>query len=140
MTDFLLIALRICGGGLIVLALLHIPIGRQLGWRGDAAKMRPENAAIFHVHTFFVCLTVTMMGLPSLIEPEVFIEPSRAGLWFSTMIAFFWLARLYCQFFVYRSELWRGKRRETGLHYFTSVVWLVLVLTYGWAAARQWSS
>ena len=138
MSDFLIWALRISGAGLVLLAVLHVPIGRRLRWREDAAKMEPTNEAIFHVHNFFICVTIALMGLPSLVEPEIFVEKSRAGLWFSTMIAAFWVMRLYCQFFVYPKALWHGKRMESFFHWFFAVVWVFLSVTYGLAAAGQW--
>ena len=51
------ILLRIAGAGLVMLAFLHIPIGRKLRWREDGRNLSPENEQVFHVHTFFVCLT-----------------------------------------------------------------------------------
>jgi hypothetical protein len=49
--DALTLLLRIAGSGLILLALVHIPIGRHLKWREDAARLTPVNASIFRVHT-----------------------------------------------------------------------------------------
>jgi hypothetical protein len=125
------ILLRIAGAGLVLLALLHVPIGRKLRWREDGQKLRPENEQVFHVHTFFVCLTVVLMGLPCLVAPAVFLTKSEAGMWVSGSFALFWAARLYCQFFVYRSDLWRGKRLETFVHWCFAFIWLALTLVFG---------
>ena len=123
--------LRIAGGGLILLALLHVPISRKLLWREQAARMSAENTAIFHVHAFFICVVLVMMGVPALIDPVVFIETSRAALWASWLISGFWILRLYCQWFVYGSELWRGKRLETCLHYLFTGIWMALAGVFG---------
>ena len=64
MKDALTILLRVAGAGLILLAGLHLPIGRHLKWREEAARLSPVNASIFHVHTFFICFVLVMMGLP----------------------------------------------------------------------------
>src|SRR5882672_2484336 len=64
MKDALPILLRVAGAGLILLAGLHLSIGRHLNWCEDAARLSPVNAAIFHVHTFFICFVLVMMGLP----------------------------------------------------------------------------
>ena len=66
------------GAGLILLAILHIPIGRHLKWREDVAQLTPVNASIFHVHNFFICVVLVMMGLPCLFDPMTFLEKSRA--------------------------------------------------------------
>jgi len=73
MVDTLTVLLRIAGAGLILLAFLHIPIARQLQWREDAKRMSPPNTAIFHVHAFFICVVLVIMGLPSLFEPHIFL-------------------------------------------------------------------
>jgi hypothetical protein len=125
------ILLRVAGAGLVLLAFLHIPIGRKLRWREDGRKLSPENEQVFHVHTFFVCLTVILMALPCLFAPSVFLVKCEAGMWISGSLALFWVVRLYCQFFVYRSDLWRGKRLETFVHWCFALIWLALALVFG---------
>lgn len=137
MNDVLTILLRVAGAGLIMLAILHIPIGRVLKWKEDGRKMSPENEQIFHVHTFFVCLTVILMGLPCLLAPSIFLVKSGAGLWVAGSMGLFWIVRLYFQFFVYRSDLWRGKRLETFLHWWFAMVWLALALLFAVCFAVQ---
>ena len=46
MREILPILLRITGAGLILLAILHVPIGRKLMWREQAARMSPWTRAI----------------------------------------------------------------------------------------------
>ena len=137
MIETLPLLLRITGAGLILLALLHVPIGRKLAWREQAARMSGENAAIFQVHNFFVCVVLVMMGLPGLLDPVVFIEKSRAALWVSWSICGFWLLRLYCQWFVYRPKLWRSKHLETIMHFVFTLVWIYLLVVFGVCAALQ---
>lgn len=131
MNTVLEILLRVAGAGLVMLAFLHIPIGRKLKWREDGRKLTPENEQVFHVHTFFVCLTVILMALPCLISPSVFLVKSEAGKWISGSLALFWAVRLYCQFFVYRGDLWRGKRLETFVHWCFVLIWLALAVVFG---------
>jgi hypothetical protein len=137
MIEMLPLLLRTTGGGLIFLALAHVPIGRKLKWREQASRMSAENTAIFHVHAFFICVLLVMMGLPCLLDPEVFIEKSRAAMWASWSIGGFWLLRLYCQWFVYGSNLWRGKRLETFMHFWFTLVWTFLIFVFGACGAVQ---
>jgi hypothetical protein len=130
MIETLTLLLKIAGAGLISLSLLHIPIGRRLKWREEAALLTPVNASIFHVHTFFICLVLVMMGLPSLLEPKIFLERTHAGKWLSWSFSGFWLARLYIQWFVYRADLWRGKRMETVIHWWFTLVWIALAALF----------
>lgn len=81
MTETLALLLQVAGAGLILLAVLHVPIGKRLNWQEEAARLSPVNASIFNVHTFFICLVLVMMGLPSLIDPRIFLDQSAAGAW-----------------------------------------------------------
>ncbi|MFU8893204.1 MAG: hypothetical protein ACNA8L_06200 [Luteolibacter sp.] len=130
MINLLETLLRIAGAGLILLAILHVPIGRKLRWSEDARQLTPVNRSIFHVHTFFICLVLVMMGAPCLLEPSVFTVTSRAGLWLAWSISAFWAIRLYFQWFVYPADLWRGKKMETAVHAWFTLVWTALAALF----------
>ncbi|MFT3990651.1 MAG: hypothetical protein QM680_04500 [Luteolibacter sp.] len=144
MIEMLVILLRTAGTGLILLAFLHIPISRKLLWAEDAKKMSPVNASVFHVHTFFICLVLVMMGLPSLAAPHIFLERSAAGMWLCASFAAFWLIRLYFQWLVYHPSLWENKPIETAVHGCFTVIWTGLTALYavcgllqaGWLTPR----
>jgi len=137
MIDLLSLALRLAGAGLILLALLHIPIARRLRWREDAARLSQVNEDVFHVHAFFICVVLVAMGLPCLIEPGILLEKSRAGLWGTWSLAAFWALRLWFQWFVYRRCLWLGKPFETAIHFSFSVIWLSLTTIFALCGAVQ---
>ena len=137
MSGLLAILLRIAGAGLILLAVLHIPIGRQLRWKEDCKQLTPVNESVFHVHTFFICLVLVMMGLPCLIQPGIFLAPSPAGAWLAWSFAVFWFTRLYFQWFVYKAELWRGKRMETAVHWGSTLIWISLTGVFAGCGAIQ---
>ena len=137
MIETLAILLRIAGAGLMLLATLHIPIGRHLKWREDATRLTPVNESIFHVHTFFICLVIVMMALPCVFDPRVFLEKSRGGAWLAWSFAAFWAIRLYFQWFVYRIDLWRGKRTETWVHGWFTLVWTALTLVFAACGSVQ---
>ena len=126
MIETLINLLRVAGVGLILLAGLHLPIGRYLKWREEGARLSLVNASIFRVHTFFICFLLVMMGLPCLLDPLVFLESSRAGTWLTWSYSVFWTTRLFFQWFVYPSELWRGKKMETIAHVWVTIVWIYL--------------
>ena len=138
MIDILTILLRAAGVGLILLAIVHIPIGKHLKWRDDAARLTPVNASIFHVHIFFICLVLLMMGLPCLLDPSVFLEKSRAGAWLAWSFSAFWMIRLYVPWFVYQADLWRGKRMETIVHWWFTFLWTALAVLF--AACGLWQA
>lgn len=135
----LLWAIRIFGVFQLALALLHLVIARHLRWKEEAGRMSPTNEAIFHVHTLFVCYALVVYGAVSVIDPAALLTPHASTRWLTGSIAFFWALRLYCQFFVYRSRLWRGKPFETAIHAFFSLSWTLLTAVFGAAFAVAWS-
>ncbi len=137
MIETLSILLRLAGAGLILLAILHVPISRHLNWRADIAQLTPVNASIFHVHNFFICLVLVLMALPCVFDPMILLEKSRAGAWIAWSSAGFWATRLYFQWFVYKASLWRGKRLETGIHWWFTLVWTSLTLLFAACASVQ---
>ena len=137
MIETLYLLLRVAGAGLVLLAVLHVPIGRHLKWREDAVRLSAVNAAIFRVHAFFICFVLVMMGLPCLLEPSVFLEKSRAGAWMAWSFATFWTIRLFFQWFVYPWELWRGKKMETIVHGWFTIVWASLAALFFACGAWQ---
>ena len=138
MKETLPILLRIAGAGLILLAGLHVPIGRHLKWREDSARLSPVNASIFRVHTFFICFVLVMMGLPCVFDLVVFLEKSRASAWLAWSFCAFWTTRLFFQWFVYPWNLWRSKRMETIVHAWLTIVWASLAALF--AVCGIWQS
>jgi len=136
MTEMLTILLRIAGIGLILLAGFHVPLGWYLKWREDSARLSSVNAAVFRVHAFFICLVLVLMGLPCLLEPSIFFEKSRAGAWLAWSFSLFWAIRLFFQWFVYPTSLWRGKVMETMAHIGFTIVWIALTTLF--AACGAW--
>lgn len=137
MRGFLELSLRLAGVGLIVLAWAHLPMARRLKWGDESRRMSAVNASIFQVHALFIAVMLVIMGLPCLLAPDVWLEPSRAGAWWSWSFAGFWAIRCYCQWFVYGSDLWRGRRLETAMHLLFSVVWVALTTLFGACGAWQ---
>lgn len=137
MTEPLTTAVRIAGVILILLAGLHVPIGRRLKWHEEARRLSPANETIFHVHTFFICFVLVMMGLPCLLEPSVLLEKSHAGTWLAWSFAAFWATRLVVQWFVFSASLWRGKRMETAAHICFSILWVALSTLFALCGAWQ---
>jgi hypothetical protein len=137
MIETLTFLLRVAGSGLILLAALHVPIGRHLKWREQALLLSPVNASIFRVHAFFICFVLVMMGLPCMVDPSVFLEASHASAWMAWSFAVFWAIRLFVQWFVYPRDLWRGKKMETIVHAWVTVVWLSLAVLFAVCGMRQ---
>ena len=135
--DILVFGLRCAGLGLIALAIMHIPIGRRLKWKEERSRMTAVNGAIFHVHMVFICTVEVTVGLPCLLDPTIFLEQTRAGLWASCLMAAFWGFRLWTQFMIYPVSLWKGKAIETRVHWLLTGVWVGLTVLFGLCALSQ---
>lgn len=130
--------LKIVGAMLITLGLSHAAYGKRFEWKTDLAKLSLLNRQIFIVHCFFISLTLVLMGGITLFYTRALLEPttlSRAGL---AAVVVFWLCRLFIQFFVYDSALWRGNKFNTRMHVLFSVIWVYVVVTYSFAAKHVW--
>ncbi|PUB32788.1 hypothetical protein C8J95_104190 [Elizabethkingia sp. YR214] len=77
------------------------------------------------VHTFFITLTVLLMGILCLTNTKELITTSL-GKTISLGFGIFWTVRLIFQFFVYSPVLWKGKKFETIIHVVFSLLWIYL--------------
>lgn len=127
--------LQIAGMGQVALAAAHAFFPKRLQWHEETARMSPVNRQIFWVHTLFVVLMVFLLGTLSLFYARALMTPSPLTRPILAGYAVFWGFRLFCQFFVYKSDLWRGKRLETGVHVLFTFLWASLTLLYAAAFA-----
>jgi len=131
--------LRIAGATQIALALAHVTFGRRFNWPEELARLSLLNRQIFHVHCFFICLVLLLMGGASLLAPSALLERSQLGWMVAASLSIFWLARLFAQWFVYDRTLWRGRRFETAMHGLLTVLWMFYAGVYLAVLWRQLS-
>ena len=115
--------LVIIGMLLILLGLIHIIFPSYFKWKSELKHLSLMNREMMQVHTFFIALTVILMGLLCLCAPTDLIDTSL-GKKISLGLGVFWGIRLFCQIFVYSSALWRGKTLETIVHIFSTLSWM----------------
>jgi len=121
--------LKIIGVLLICLGLLHVVFPRYFEWKTDLVPLKPINRSMLKVHAFFIAFTVLMMGLLCLTSSQDLLY-TVLGKKICLGLGIFWLVRLFFQFFVYPSILWKGKRLETILHILAGLFWLYLSLIF----------
>ena len=121
--------LKIIGYLLIILALIHVIFPIYFKWKTELAPLQLINRQLMYVHTFFVALTVFFMGLLCVIATDDLIH-TKLGKQISLGFAIFWAIRLFFQFFVYSSKLWRGKTFETIIHLLFSSLWIYLTTIF----------
>lgn len=123
------IHLKIIGVLLITLALVHIVFPKYFNWDKELKSLSLINRQMMTVHTFFIALTVLLMGLLCLTCSIDLIE-TNLGKKISLGIGIFWFIRLFIQFFVYSTDLWKGKKFETFMHILFSILWTYLSIIF----------
>ncbi len=127
------IHLEIIGILLIGLALIHIVFPKYFKWNKELSSLSLINRQLITVHTFFIALTVFLMGLLCFTSSGEVIN-TNLGKKISLGLAMFWTIRLFVQFFGYSSKLWKGKTLETSIHILFILLWTYLSFIF-WTIA-----
>ncbi|MEM7603214.1 MAG: hypothetical protein AAF357_17610 [Verrucomicrobiota bacterium] len=130
---------QIAGFLLIGLAVLHAIFPRYFGWKTDLRQLRLINRQMMEVHTFFIALTVGLMGILCIVSADE-LSRTKLGRTVSAGFALFWGARLVVQFFWYSPKLWRGKPFETVVHIVFAILWAGLTLLFALLAFGETQS
>lgn len=109
----------------MALALVHFAFPKYFNWDKELKSLSLINRQMMTVHTFFIALTVFLMGLLCLTSSNELIE-TNLGKKTSLGLGIFWTFRLLIQFFGYSTDLWKGKTFETTLHVIFSLLWTYL--------------
>jgi len=123
--------IEIIGYLLILLSCIHVIFPKYFGWKEDLAPVQQINRSMMKVHTFFIALTVFLMGLLCVTSAEDLLQ-TELGRKICLGLGLFWLIRLFFQFFIYPSSLWKGRRLETVIHIVAIVFWVFLSYSFLW--------
>lgn len=123
--------IKVIGVIQVFLALAHVFFPGYFRWKDDLKPLSLINRQMMEVHTFFIALTVLLMGLLCLCSAADLVA-GPFGKTVTLGLAVFWSARLYVQFFVYSAALWRGKRFETIVHVLFSATWMYFSGVFWW--------
>jgi len=125
--------LKIIGVLLIALALVHLVFPKYFNWGKELGSLSLINKQMMVVHTFFVALTIFLIGLLCVTSTNELIDTSL-GKRISLGLGIFWTIRLFIQFFVYSSQLWKGKTFETRVHILFTFLWTYISFVF-WTIA-----
>jgi hypothetical protein len=117
--------LKIIGLALIALSLVHVIFPRYFAWRRELSALSLINRQMMVVHTFFIALTVMLMGILCFFSANKLLH-TRLGKQICLGLGIFWGIRALVQFFGYSAELWKGKAFETSVHVIFSLFWIYL--------------
>lgn len=129
------ILIEIAGYLLLALAAVHGIFPSYFRWKETLASLPLVSRQIHYVHTFFIALTVGLMGLLCVTSAEQILN-TVLGKRICLGLAVFWTARLLVQFFGYSPKLWQGKRMETTVHIVFSLLWAFLSAVF-WIAGMM---
>jgi len=121
--------LKLIGVLLIALALVHIFFPKYFNWDKELKSLSLINRQMMTVHTFFIALTVLLMGLLCLTSSVELIE-TNLGKKISLGLGLFWAVRLVIQLFGYSTALWKGKKFETFMHIIFLLLWAYLSIIF----------
>lgn len=123
------IQLKIIGLLLTVLAGIHIAFPRYFQWKTELRSLSLINRQMIYTHTFFIALTVLLMGLLCWCCGQELLY-TDLGKKIAYGMSFFWGTRLFFQLFVYSPGLWRGKVFETAIHLIFTLFWTYLCIFF----------
>jgi len=125
--------LKIIGFSLISLALIHVIFPRYFNWKKELKSLSLVNAQMMMIHTFFLALTVFLMGILCVSSSAELIN-GLLGKRICLGFAIFWTIRFFVQFFGYSASLWKGKVFETAVHIIFSLFWGYASVVFWWIA------
>lgn len=125
----MIVHLKVIGLLLMVLSLVHVGFYKYFKWKEEQASLSLINKQMMTVHTFFIALTVMLIGLLSYLEADALIN-TELGKKICLGLGIFWVIRLFFQLFVYSPKLWKGKTFETIVHIVFSGFWLYMSYVY----------
>jgi hypothetical protein len=121
--------LQIAAIAQIAIAFLNLFLVRLLDWRSDVAKIPLLLREVFHVHMWFISLTLLIFGVVTWrFAPDIAHGTAEMCRWFAGGIGVFWATRTVLQVTYYSSSHWRGNPGRTMAH-------VILMLVYGSFAA-----
>ena len=121
--------LKIIGWLLMTLACIHLAFPKYFNWTEELPKLSLINRQMMYFHTFFIALSVFLMGIFCLTSSRELVE-TLLGRRIALGFGIFWAARLLVQFFGYSTKLWKGKIFETTIHSLFSALWFYLSFTF----------
>lgn len=117
--------IKIIGGLLVGLALIHGVFPRYFRWKEELAGLSLINRQMMQVHSFFLALVLFLVGVLCLRSAHLLVG-TLLGKQICLGLGIFWGMRLLVQFFGYSAKNWRGKGFETVVHVLFIVFWSYL--------------
>ncbi|WP_347440736.1 hypothetical protein [Rubritalea sp.] len=125
--------IQLIGCGLVILAIIHAVFPKVFEWKHELPRLSLVNQQLMTVYTFFIALTVFLMGLLCFSSAELLLH-TELGKKILFGLSFFWFVRLIMQLFWYSPKLWRGKYLETLVHIVFILLWSAVTVIFALGA------
>lgn len=123
--DKILIAAAI---GQLIVAGINMCLDQILGWGKDLKSLPKLLQEVFIVHKWFISIILLIFGVITIrFAGDIANAEYEMTRWFAAAVGFFWGIRTLIQWFFYGWDNWRGKAKETAIHW-------ILTISYGGAA------
>lgn len=117
--------LTIVGIICVLLSFMHLTLPKRFNWNTELPKLELFNRQVFKVHTFFIALTVLLIGILLITSANELLN-TPLGLKILIGLNVFWGLRMLFQFFYYSPRLWWRKPFETFVHILFSCIWIYM--------------
>lgn len=132
---FLIWSLRAAAAGQLIIAALNLRLVQWLGWEAELARVSLLLREVFHVHKWFISITVTLFAVLTLRFAGDMAAGEPMARWLTAGISLFWGIRAWMQWGFYSHEHWRGRRDRTIAHWTLTIAYGACAGIYAWAAA-----
>ena len=130
--------LRIAAAAQLAIALLNLFLVRLLDWKADLDRMPLLLREVFHVHCWFISITLGIFGATTLrFADAMAASGNEACRWLSAGIGIFWAIRTVLQVTYYSASHWRGRPVRTAMHVALLATYGGLALVYSFSAIRN---
>ena len=130
--------LRIAAAAQLAIALLNLLLVRLLDWKADLDRMPLLLREVFHVHCWFISITLGIFGVTTLRFAEAMAASSNeACRWLTACIGIFWAIRTMLQVTYYSGSHWHGRPVRTAMHIALLATYGGLALVYSLSAFRS---
>jgi hypothetical protein len=119
----------------LAVALLNLFLVPLLKWKEDLARAPLLLREVFHVHAWFISVTLTIFGLMTWrFATDLASHTNAIASWLAAGIAIFWAIRTVLQVTYYSSSHWRGQFGRTVIHIILLFIYGGMAAIYLWAA------
>jgi hypothetical protein len=131
----LILFLHIAAAGQLAVAVLNSFLVRIMGWNEHLARLPLLIREVFHVHAWFISVTLAIFGVMTWrFAEQMATGTNDACRWLAACIGIFWAVRTVLQVAYYSSSHWWGQLARTLIHFLLLVTYGGFAVIYGLAA------